>query len=201
MWGVTADGKYWVGLNPTNKIVRLAENRFAENIVGSLTPYQYEHKDVVDLVASGDENTIATVSAGVLRRWEAGKESEKPTWETKLDTLEPNGLAVGPGGKLIAVAGKKGEVQVFSAKTGKATTKISDPSGSVKAIGFGTDCKQLATGGEDRTVRIWDVETGKEIASLKGHAGAVTGIAFSSTGEMIATASEDKTVKLWSFKK
>jgi WD40 repeat protein len=194
-YGVTADGAYWLQrISGSNELIVL-KNGFGQRVFGGTAAAQFFHSQPIDHVAAGDAQTIVTVSGGVLRRWGLG--SATPIWETKLEKIDPAGLAVGPDGKVIAVAGKGGEVQLFSAEAGVRAGKLAGHTGEVCAVAFSGDGKRIATGGADKTARLWDAESFTQLAVLKGHTAAVTAVAFSPAGNRIATGSADRTVKVW----
>jgi RNA polymerase sigma factor (sigma-70 family) len=194
-YGVTADGGYWLQVFG-ERALQLVENRFAENVISFMKVARFIHKDKIDFAAAGEADVIATVSAGVLRRWD--KANEKPVWEEKLEKFEVSALAVCPLTKVIAVGGKNGEVRIYAALTGKVLATLSGHKDAVTAIGFNADGTRIATGGADKTARVWDAEKGKELAVLTGHTDRITAVSFSPGGEMLATGSADKTVRVWS---
>jgi RNA polymerase sigma factor (sigma-70 family) len=197
-FGVTADGKYWL-LADGGRALQLRENRFAQNMAPSGGKGRFIHKEKIAFAAAGEADVVATVSDGVLRRWDQA--DEKPIWEEKLEKFEVSALAVCPLTKVIAVGGKNGEVRVYAALTGKVLTTLTGHKDAVTSIGFNPDGTRIVTGGADKTARVWDAENGKELAGLKGHTETVTAVAFSPDGELIATGSADKSVRVWEFKK
>jgi WD40 repeat protein len=192
--GVTPDGRAWVYGVGTRTLTVL---RYAIGAKGqpALVEGQHVHKELIDLAAIGEDNVLVTVASGVLRRMEAN--GENPVWQVTLNKIDPVRVAVGPGGKVVAVAGQNGEVRLHSAQTGNAVGKLTGHKGPVWALAFSRDGKRLVTGGEDRTVRVWDADAGKELAVLKDHTAPVLAAAFGPDGETFATAGEDKTVKVW----
>ncbi|VTS03396.1 sigma-70 family rna polymerase sigma factor : Uncultured bacterium genome assembly Metasoil_fosmids_resub OS=uncultured bacterium PE=4 SV=1: Sigma70_r2: Sigma70_r4_2: WD40: WD40 [Gemmata massiliana] len=199
-YGVTADGEYWLQTSASDehKNLRLLKNNFANNVLTSENEGTFRHKEKVDLAAAGEADVVATISDGVLRRWD--KTQAKPVWEEKLEKFEATVLVVCPSSKAIAVGGKNGEVRVYAGLTGKVQATLKGHKDAVNAIAFSADGKQVVTGGADKTARVYDAETGKERAVLKGHTDAVTTVAFNPGGEMIVTGSSDKTVRVWEFK-
>jgi len=198
-FGVNPSGNYYLGTHPEQKALVVIKDPFDENARDQLLHFTHRHSDPIDLVAGVDDNALVTIADGVLRRWKV--DNEEQVWEKKLDKIQPTHLVVGAGGKIIAVADKDGEVQLFSAESGKATVKLSGHTGPVRAVAFSRNGKQVVTGGEDKTARVWDAESGKELAKLEGHTNAVTGVAFSPSGEMIVTGCADKTARIWEFNK
>jgi RNA polymerase sigma factor (sigma-70 family) len=194
MYGVTADGKFWLQAFG-NRVLALTENRFDENVIPFMSVTRFVHKEKIDFAAAGEADVIATVSDGVLRRWD--KAQEKPVWEEKFEKFEASALAVCPLTKVIAVGGKSGEVRIYAALTGKVLATLTGHPDAVTAIGFTADGTRVVTGGADKTARVWDAENAKELAVLKGHTDRVTAVAFGADGKTIATGSADKTVRVW----
>jgi RNA polymerase sigma factor (sigma-70 family) len=206
-FGTTADGSYWIrtGNGVHTKDLYLTKEELAEkNFIGSPEVY-FSHKEGIDLADAANTETVTTISGGVLRCWKKGdaklqEEVKDPAWETKLEKFDPVKLVVSSDGKKIAVSGKKGEVWLFAADSGKLLGKLTGHRDAVNAVAFSADGKQIVTGSEDKTARVWDADTFKELASMKDHKAAVTAVSFSPGCEMIASASAE-TVKVWEYRR
>jgi hypothetical protein len=109
-----------------------------------------------------------------------------------------NAAAFSSDGKLLALHGGNGEVELWDADNGQTVRVLrASPNGgggAFKFIGFSPDGKLVAGGGHtDDSLRVWDVATGKERLRIKarrqyGHALAA---AFSADGTWMAHASTD----------
>lgn len=197
-FGATADGAHWIHVDG-KRVVRLLENRFADNIIPFLNVGRFAHGDDIEFVAGCDADVIATIANGVLRQWSKGK--DKPLWESRLDNFIATALAADGLTKVFAVGSKGGEVRVYAGLTGRIPVVLKGHDGAVTAIAFSADGKRIATAGADKTARVWNAETGKELGVLKGHTDKVIAVAFGPDGESLVTGSADKTAKVWEFKK
>jgi RNA polymerase sigma factor (sigma-70 family) len=193
-YGVTADGGLWLQADG-DRVLRLTQNQFDDNKTPFFNVARFVHKDDIAFAAAEDDEVVATVADGVLRRWKKG--DEKPVWEDKLEKFEASALAVCPLTKAIAVGGKNGEVRVYAALTGKVLITLRGHTDPVTAVAFNADGTRIVTGGADRTARLWNAENGRELVVLKGHTDRVTAVGFGPAGE-VATGSADKSVRVWS---
>ncbi|QJW96986.1 WD40 repeat domain-containing protein [Frigoriglobus tundricola] len=162
-------------------------------------PADLKHTAAVRLVATGDAELVATVTAdATVHAWDTGR--GKRLWSATVEKLEPTALGVSPGEKEIAVGGKDGVVRVFDVKTGKVVHELTALDGPVHAAAFSGGGKKLVTAGADKAVRVWNPATGKGTAVLKGHTDAVWCVLVSSDGTVIISGSADKTVRVWELK-
>src|SRR5262249_28368377 len=104
-FGVSADSEYWLQVVLDDKTLMLIRNDLKNGGVGGEGGGRFAHKEAIDIGAAGEDDVIVTVSGGTLRRWQKDKVTDKPIWDAKLEKLEPTSVMVGPGGKIIAVAG------------------------------------------------------------------------------------------------
>jgi WD40 repeat protein len=206
--GLTPDGKYWlqsVALFDRDRYqLLLVPNllpKFDEQLVGEPVA-TFRHAGLVAHAAPASGEAVVSVSsAGILRRWEKGK--DEPAWEVKLRdvaSIDATGVLVSPGGTLVAVTGDAGQVWTFDAKSGKLFARAGTLTEPVLAAAFSPDGTRIVAGCEDRTACVYDARTGKELAVLEGHAESVTAVAFGPDGTIV-TGSADKTVKVWEFRK
>jgi WD40 repeat protein len=197
------DTKYYLhtGLGDPKRVA-VMPNQLAENLIGGLVATDLKHDAEVLHAVVADDNTIAvtTTDDGGVHAWNLA--TKKTLWDAKIDKLQPTALAVSPGGKRVAVAGKDGTVRLLDGTTGRETATLTGHAGAVNAIAFNNeDGKKLVTAGEDNTVRVWDTATNRPSAVLKGHTGPVKAVAIIPDGSVIVSGSADKSVKVWEVTK
>jgi WD40 repeat protein len=102
-------------------------------------------------------------------------------------------------GRLVATAGRIGEITVWSTRDGRRLSTLRGSTGFVSSIAFSPAGDLLAAAGfdRDRAVRIWRVTDGSLVHTLRGHTARVGGVAFSPDGKLVASASEDQTARIW----
>jgi hypothetical protein len=130
-------------------------------------------------------------------------ETGKTVWKSDNLNLGPrmmgvNAAAFSSDGKLLAVHGGNGEVELWNADNGQTVRVLrKNPNGgggAFKFIVFSPDGKLVAGGGHtDDSLHVWDAATGKARLQIKakrqyGHAVAA---AFSADGTWMAHASMD----------
>jgi WD40 repeat protein len=108
-------------------------------------------------------------------------------------------LAFSPDGKMLATGDEEGDIKLWDAATGKATTRLAGHAGWVNSVQFSPDGKTLASASHDGTIRLWNAAGEKEITVLRSHTGKVRSIAFSPDGRTLASGGSDKLIKLWTI--
>jgi len=147
------------------------------------------HRDLTRSVAmSGDGNWIASGAYGEVKLWKRVRSAEKPL----VASAEPiRGSAASADGKLVAIAGDGGVIQIFEG--GKKSKDLAGHAGAVIAAKFSADATKLVSAGADKTIRVWDVAGAKEIA----HAALaeVRGVAWVNADQVVCAAG--RRVVIW----
>ncbi len=122
------------------------------------------------------------------------------------------GLAAGPGGKSLAVAGDDGQVSVWDLSAEQPPTRLAGAADWQMAVAFAPDGKSLVAAGYDGRWRLWDLTAGKkllEIEALPPLAAApppgtpprspnvVLALAFSPDGKTLALGGGDGQIHLF----
>lgn len=127
-------------------------------------------------------------------------------WDLRAGTnvvidAEAHRAVFSPDGKILALVGREGTLDLWSAETRTLRTNISLNPPPGFAIAFSADSRYLAiSAGRESlndSIRLWEVARGRLIGSFTGHKQPVFSLAFSSDGRTLASASDDSTLKLW----
>ncbi|WP_432837595.1 trypsin-like peptidase domain-containing protein [Dactylosporangium sp. CA-092794] len=98
-------------------------------------------------------------------------------------------VAVGRGGRLMAVGGSGGEIHVLDTGTGAVRVALSHGP-VVLGLAFDAEGVRVAAAGQDNVVRVYDCLTAAELLTLP-HADEVVHLAFDPGGTLLATAGRD----------
>ncbi len=112
----------------------------------------------------------------------------------------PEGIAVSPDGKSLAVAcGWGGEVRVWDLTSKKDTPRWRGWQPQAIRVAFSPYGKKLVSCGWEPTLRVWDVASGREegAAEAPGHTGWVYALALLPDGKTLISAGSDWRVLAW----
>jgi WD40 repeat protein len=71
-------------------------------------------------------------------------------------------LAFHPGGRRLAIAGRRELTCVLDVATGEIRTELVGHDDRVNCVTYSPGGRWIATGSDDRSIRLWDAETGEE---------------------------------------
>lgn len=119
---------------------------------------------------------------------------------TELDTGAPGvtGLAVAPGGELVATAGSDGTVGLWSCDTWERVRAL--PAGDrVHAVAFSRGGHLLAAAAAGRIV-VWSHEADEPVATCRLPIKGVYALAFSPDTRRLAQTGADGKVRIWALR-
>lgn len=103
-------------------------------------------------------------------------------------------VVVSPDGSLVAVAGKRKRVSVYSMSTGKLKFELGGHNDEISAIEFSPDGRYIASGSWDKKLNVWDARSGILIKSVEVPSGEIYATAFSSDSRYIIYGGTDRHV-------
>jgi len=158
------------------------------------------HRGVFDLVAVDDDRFACAGGDGSLSIWRMSATGVRCRLERQIPLCEEKlrGLAVGQGGRLVAVACGDGRIRVLDTHLfNENVTLEGHPEGAL-AVAFHPTKPVLVSSGKDGHLRSWMLNgNNRQLLALPAHRSAIYRIAFRSDGALLASAGRDKAVKLW----
>lgn len=118
----------------------------------------------------------------------------------RLDGVRSLGFS--PDGRLLAAAGRYGDLAVWDAATGKDYWRTGGQGQVLAPAVFSPDGRLLAVASrtadeEGAIIRLWEVASGQVRRTFTGRFGPVTSLAFSPDGRVLAAGGQDTTILLW----
>jgi WD40 repeat protein len=122
----------------------------------------------------------------------------QPTAERAAPFKALRGLALAPGGRLLAAAAEDQSLWLWDTAGTHERRRLGEHSYFVYALAFSGDGSQLATSDFDNGVTLWDVALGRPRSGWKGHTEPQPiSLAYAPGGKVLATSGVDRIVRLW----
>ncbi|MBI1841658.1 MAG: serine/threonine protein kinase [Verrucomicrobia bacterium] len=153
--------------------------------------------DGKSLVAGTENGKVTFVDVPTRQKRFA---SESASWNAA------NELAFSPSGDVFAVGGRRGQIQIVEAASGKMKRLLEVKQGPIRALAFSPNGKLLASGCQEyrgsptNMLVIWDTSTWLPLTNLNPHPWVVTGLQFSPDSRTLASCGWEPAVKLWDTK-
>lgn len=113
-------------------------------------------------------------------------------------------VAWNPSGKLIAIGGTDGLLQILDATTKTVMLSLPGHVGVVGALAWSPDGSRLASASEDKTIRIWNITSSKYVSgellgTFVGHESEIYHLAWRPNGQQIVSVGleERYSLKVW----
>lgn len=131
------------------------------------------------------------------------------SWTTsgwrKRATIAPDheinfALAVSAKSNLIAAAGRREVIAIFSLKKGALQNLTSIAKAHhewIQTLAFNPITNVLASSGKDGVIRLWSPETWQVLRNVIGHSGRIWSVAWSPDGRYLASAGADGQIRVW----
>jgi serine/threonine protein kinase len=139
-----------------------------------------------------NQTTLETQDDKTKKREISGRLIETSKAETIIKEV-----AVSKDGKLIAAAGKDGNVPLWKNGDYQLPAFKLRGGNTVLSVTISLDGKIIAASGNDKKIRLWNTSNGNLLYELKGHAKEAFSISFSEDGQTLVSASYDNTIRFW----
>ncbi len=150
------------------------------------------HRGTVHALAvSSDGQWLASGGYRTIKLWKRDYQARR--FQVKLPPRPARpAVALGGGGRWLAVSDRSGRIRLWDVKSGKAAATLSGHSGPVSSISF--DGSRLVSAGDDGTLRFWDAKGGKARHTIETD-WPITAVAH--LGDRVATGGPDQKLRLW----
>ncbi len=181
------------GSNGTVKLWSLAGKELAV-----LTGHQ---GNINDLSFSPDGSQLVSVGDdGTWRLWsienlDGGSIAKPIVTVTSPEKKQIWGGSFSPNGKMVAIAGANGLVQLHDLK-GKLITKFNNLTNGIRSIRFSNDGQAIGIGGDDTSAKVFSL-TGQLLNTFPDHPSGVSMIQFSADQQKVLTTDPEGLIRVW----
>lgn len=106
------------------------------------------------------------------------------------------GLWFSRDGSLLAAAGKRGRIRIWSLPSGKMKVELS-AGADINALAISPDLSMLAVAPAERPAQLWDLRLGKVAGSLPTNFSGSLALDFSPDGKWLASADADTGIRIY----
>jgi WD40 repeat protein len=206
-WDLATGKRLRVGGFPTYKADLLAFTPDGQTVVAAAFS-EFVQWRVATGGATGSKSGVAgdgcaaVAPDGSLVGWSDSKglvrlrEYQPQNRQTTLQVGSARSIALGPGGKLLAVGDDRG-VRLWDLPTQKETTTLTELKKPVAQLSLSADGHTLAALADDGTsLRIWDLKDRRPRRPIN-HPSKAAALALSPDGRLLATVGADGKAQLW----
>jgi WD40 repeat protein/tetratricopeptide (TPR) repeat protein len=105
-----------------------------------------------------------------------------------------------PKGDFLAVAGPKGLLRIYDARTGKLKHLLAEHTKAINSVAFHPTEPAIISGGSDGKIIVWDYDTGKRLRQFAEVKARVRSLAFSPDARHVLVGSSDSDVMVWHYR-
>lgn len=101
------------------------------------------------------------------------------------------------GGKMLAVVGERGGIEVREMRSQRVVFRVAGHSAAVQSVDYSPDGKLVATAGADGGVALWKADGREQVGWIDAHADKALVVRFSPDGKRLASGGKDGLVRIW----
>lgn len=191
-----------VAFHPTGKLLasgggkgsKRGEVKFWDMDNGALRFARFGLSDrILSLAFSRDGKLAAASSDGMLHLWDQGLSSEASRF--RGDPQLVYAVAISPGGRHLAWAGRSGRVSVANSSGGLETAYLPSTH-TVEAVALHPRGRFLACAGTG-SLEVWNLDHPETPILFRGHTGVLRAVAFAGRGDLLAAAGDEGLIYLF----
>ena len=161
----------------------------------------YRITNIGPMVFSPDGKRLwAIVDHETICAWDGGSQEPAVSWNDFFSdkVLGDNIVrSIAVGRDVVAVAMRRGVVQLVYPETKQPSQILDGPGGSIHTVAISPDQGILALGTELGHVRLCQLPNGERFTDLSGHSRSVDWVEFSPDGKYVVTTAKDKSLRIW----
>jgi WD40 repeat protein/predicted Ser/Thr protein kinase len=148
------------------------------------------------LSPSGEILSIFHDRSDTLVSFDAGTLEERNRFSFGDNSIDGTQLALGPGGRLLAVDSASGEIRLWTVKPPKLIGRLASGLSRVTRLAFAPNGNLLAAARDDTTLELWDAKALTMWASFTTRSN-VNRLVFASDSSLLGVGCTDGAIELW----